>query len=309
MSINARKVTYYIRHDSDFRYEKEVSLCHSLAHLTARTCARQTRVSAELEVSVTPAVLVPQVDCFGNPAIFFAIQEPHRTLKVGMINVVEVHPQPTPKPADTAPWDDIRDGLKSDRSVSAIDAYQFTFDSPYVKADDALRAYALPSFPRGRPILDAMLDLTARIYRDFTFDSTATTTTTPIAEVLEHRRGVCQDFAHLEIGCLRSLGLAARYVSGYLQTNPPPGRRRLIGADASHAWLSVYCHDHGWIDLDPTNNQIPLEKHIVLSWGRDYDDVSPIKGVILGGGRHSLAVAVDVLTMDEFDGHKPASPT
>jgi transglutaminase-like putative cysteine protease len=307
MSSNTKKFTYYVSHNSTFHYKKEVSLCHSLAHLTARSCARQTCVRSELTMSVVPAVLVSQADCFGNPSTFFAIEEPHRTLKVSAVNVVDVHPVLPPEASATPPWEQIRDLLRTDRDPASIDAYQFTFDSPYVKADAALLAYALPSFPSGRPILAAALDLTSRIYQDFTFDPTATTTATPIAEVLRLKRGVCQDFAHLQIGCLRSLGLAARYVSGYLQTMPPPGQRRLIGADASHAWLSLYCKDHGWIDLDPTNNQIPLQKHVVLSWGRDYDDVSPIKGVILGGGRHSLAVAVDVLGMDEVnpDGTAP----
>ena len=268
-------MNYYIRHESSFKYDKDVSLCHSLAHLTARTSARQTCLRSELVISVPPAVHISQTDYFGNPETFFTIQEPHQILKVNAINVVDVHPPDPPDPARTTSWEQVRAELRADRHSSSIDAYQFTFDSPYVKADENLFAYALPSFPSGRPILQALIDLTRRIYEDFTFDSTATTTSTPIAVVLKHRRGVCQDFAHLQIGCLRSLGLAARYVSGYLQTMPPPGRRRLIGADASHAWPSAYCPPHGWIDLDPTNNQIPHDRHIVLAWGRDYDDVSP----------------------------------
>ncbi len=176
-----------------------------------------------------------------------------------------------------------------------LDAYQFAFDSHYVKKDAQLTAYATPSFPPGRPILEAVLDLTHRIFTEFQFDSYATTIDTPLQELLEKRRGVCQDFAHLGIGSLRSLGLAARYVSGYLLTNPPPGQKRLIGADMSHAWLSVFVPGFGWIDFDPTNDVIPREKHITLAWGRDYDDVSPIKGVILGGGRHSISVGVNVI--------------
>lgn len=301
-------MNYYVRHDSRFKYNNDVSLCHSLAHLTARTCARQTCLRTEIVMSVTPAVLISQVDYFGNPATFFSIQEPHQILKVGAINVVNVHPPTPPNPDETPPWEQVREQVRSDRQAATVDAYQFTFDSPYVKTDDNLLAFALPSFTPGRPLLDAVLDLTRRIYEGFIFDATATTTTTPIAEVLEFRRGVCQDFAHLQIGCLRSLGLAARYVSGYLQTSPPPGQRRLIGADASHAWLSVYCPPHGWIDVDPTNNMIPHEKHIVLAWGRDYDDVSPIKGVILGGGSHSLAVAVDVLSVDDPEVDGQAGP-
>jgi transglutaminase-like putative cysteine protease len=156
-------------------------------------------------------------------------------------------------------------------------------------------------------LLDAALDLTRRIHADYRYDPTATTTATPLEKVMELRRGVCQDFAHLQIGCLRSLGLAARYVSGYLLTNPPPGRPRLVGADASHAWLSVYCPGSGWVDLDPTNNQIPHDNHILVAWGRDYEDVSPVNGVVLGGGKHYVTVAVDVVKLNESDGQAPSS--
>lgn len=290
---------YSIRHESTFEYEKEVSLCHSLAHLTARTTGRQTLVRSELAVGVAPAVLTTWVDSFGNPATAFTIQELHRTLRVGAVNVVDVHPSTPPIRGDAVPWDGAPAALRSDHRAEVVDAYGYTFDSTYVKGSPDLAAYARPSFPPGRPLLEAALDLTARIHADFTFDPSATDTTTPIAEVLRLRRGVCQDFAHLEIGCLRSLGLAARYVSGYLRTTPPPGLPRLVGADASHAWLSVFGPGFGWVDLDPTNNQVPHDAHILLAWGRDYDDVSPIKGVILGGGRHTLSVAVDVEELRE----------
>jgi transglutaminase-like putative cysteine protease len=177
------------------------------------------------------------------------------------------------------------------------EAYQFIFDSPYVTIWPAIRRFAAPSFSAGRPFLEAVQDLTERIYRTFTYDPTATSISTPLHDVLRHRRGVCQDFAHLEIACLRSQGLAARYVSGYLVTQPPPGQPRLRGADASHAWLSVYCPDLGWIEVDPTNNVFPGSGHIRVAFGRDYSDVSPIKGVVLGGGEHTLQVAVDVVPL------------
>jgi transglutaminase-like putative cysteine protease len=192
--------------------------------------------------------------------------------------------------------------LRTDRDAVTLEACQFVFGSTLVKLEPWQADYAAPSFTPGRPLLGAVSNLTRRIHDDFTFDATATTTGTPLSEVFALHRGVCQDFAHLEIACLRSMGLAARYVSGYLRTVPPPGRPRLIGADASHAWLSVYCPGSGWVDFDPTNNQIPSTEHITLAWGRDFDDVSPIKGVILGGGRHSLSVAVDVVSLDEPDG-------
>jgi transglutaminase-like putative cysteine protease len=182
--------------------------------------------------------------------------------------------------------------VRSDTSL--LDACSFTYDSRYVRRGADLAAYASPSFAPGRAIADAVRELTERIHRDFRYDAQATTLATPLSEVLERRHGVCQDFAHLAIGCLRSLGLPARYVSGYLRTRPPAGRARLIGADASHAWVSAYCGDSGWIDFDPTNNMIPSNDHITIAWGRDYDDVSPVKGVILGGGEHTMAIAVDV---------------
>ena len=192
-------------------------------------------------------------------------------------------------------WEAVRDQSAIDRNPGAvIEAYQYAFDSPHVPTSPDLAAYAAISFTPGRPWLESLLDLTRRIYREFKYDKTATNIHTPPSEVLRVRRGVCQDFAHLQIGCLRSLGLAARYVSGYLVTAPPPGQPRLVGADASHAWLSAFSPEHGWIDVDPTNDLIPSLKHISLAWGRDYSDVTPIKGVYIGGGHNGMTVAVDV---------------
>jgi transglutaminase-like putative cysteine protease len=180
-----------------------------------------------------------------------------------------------------------------------LEAYQFVFPSTYVPFLEELAAYANPSFAAGRPLLAAVLELSERIHRDFRFDVLATNVATPLREVLARRCGVCQDFAHLQIGCLRALGLAARYVSGYLLTRPPPGEPRLVGGDASHAWLSVYYPALGWIDVDPTNNLVPSDQHITLAWGRDYEDVSPIKGVLLGGGEQGVSVGVDVIEIPE----------
>ena len=197
--------------------------------------------------------------------------------------------------AHTTPaWETIRDRLTQDRAANWLEAYQFAFDSRFSVADPRYGEYAKSSFTPGRPVLDAALALTHRIHEEFVYDPRATTLTTPVAEVFANRRGVCQDFAHFQLACLRSLGLAARYVSGYLSTVPPPGKARLIGADATHAWVSLFCGEAGWVDLDPTNDQIPAERHVLLAWGRDYDDVSPLKGVILGGGQHRVGVTVDV---------------
>jgi transglutaminase-like putative cysteine protease len=285
---------YHVSHETRYEYADLVSTSHNLLHLAARTCPCQTRLRQHLEYNLPPAVEVTRPDYFGNPTTFLTIQEPHREFVILAFNVVNVHPLPLPDPQATMPWEDVARFLRTDRSESTLDAYQFAFDSAYVSGSAELAAYAAPSFPPGRPVLEALMDLTRRIQSEFRYDPEATTTATPLSEVLDLRHGVCQDFAHLQIGCLRSLGLAARYVSGYLLTTPPPGKEKLVGADASHAWVSLYVPGHGWVDTDPTNNLMPREHHIVLAWGRDYDDVSPIKGVILGGGEHQVTVAVDV---------------
>ena len=199
-----------------------------------------------------------------------------------------------PSPSDTPPWEAV-----ANSTALPLEAQEFLFDSALIPASAEMAAYARAAFPPGRPLLDAVLELTRRIHDEFTFDREATTIATPLADVFRSRRGVCQDFARLEIACLRSLGLPARYVSGYLETVPPPGRSRLLGADASHAWVAVYCPEAGWIHVDPTNNLLPSRTHITVAWGRDYYDVSPIHGVILGGGNHTLRVHVDVLRLAE----------
>jgi transglutaminase-like putative cysteine protease len=191
-------------------------------------------------------------------------------------------------------WESVRERLRCDRSATIIAAAQFLFDSPMISVDELLANYVRPSFPPGKPLDAAVHDLMQRIYHEFTYDPEFSSLATPLKEVILHRRGVCQDFAHLAIGCLRAQGLAARYVSGYIETEPPAGKARLVGADASHAWSSVYDPDSGWLDFDPTNNQLPRDRHITLAWGRDYTDVTPLKGVVFGGGKHALRVAVDV---------------
>jgi transglutaminase-like putative cysteine protease len=289
-------MTYRVTHKTTFRYDKVVSLCHNLVHLTPRTCARQTCLSSQLQMTPSPKLVAEQADFFGNRATYFMVEEPHEQLTVTAVSETKVMPFDAPDFAITPPWECVRAFLEQDRSPQGLEACQFVYDSPYVKASPELARYAAPSFPAGRPVLEAARDLTRRIHQDFRYDPKATTVATPLQEVLEHRRGVCQDFAHLQIGCLRAMGLSARYVSGYLRTFPPPGQERLVGVDASHAWLSVYCPGSGWVDLDPTNDLIPSDGHILLAWGRDYDDVSPVQGVNLGGGRHTVTVGVDVAT-------------
>lgn len=292
---------YRVNHTTTYVYSDAVSLCQNLCHLTPRPGPQQSCLQSYLQVTPHPAIFTTETDYFGNPATFFSVQEPHQQLVVTATHVAQVTPYLPPDPAATPPWDEVRDRLARDRGPLVLDAYQFVFDSPLIPTHPELADYASLSFAPGRPLLEAALDLTRRIYTEFRYDPRATTVTTPLRTVFANRRGVCQDFAHLEIACLRSLGLAARYVSGYLCTLPPPGQPRLVGADASHAWASVYCPFSGWIDLDPTNNHIPSDKHVLLAWGRDYDDVSPIKGVILGGGHHTVEVSVDVVP-SEVDG-------
>ncbi len=290
---------YKVVHTTTYSYSESVPVCHNQVHLTPRDTARQTCLTHRLSIRPAPTSVERAVDYFGNQVHYFNVQEAHQKMVVAAISKVRVRGLAPPSPEATSPWELVRDWTRGRESHLRLDSYQFTFDSPQVSAAANLLDYALPSFPAGRPILAALLDLVARIHRDFAYDPLATTVSTPLDEVLRLRRGVCQDFAHLAIGCLRSLGLSARYVSGYLLTVPPQGQPRLVGADASHAWFSTYCPEIGWIDLDPTNNCIPSAQHITLAWGRDYGDVCPIKGVFVGGGQHGMSVAVDVLPLDE----------
>ncbi|HEV3004296.1 MAG TPA: transglutaminase family protein, partial [Pirellulales bacterium] len=273
---------YKVSHTTVYSYDETVPICHNEVRLAPRNVPRQRCLSNRLLIKPQPASIQRRLDYFGNDVSFFAVEEGHQKLTVTALSKVQVDAAAPPEAASTVPWEQVRDSLPDDRTPTGLDCYQHVFDSRHVKTSTELASYAAPSFPPCKPCLEALLDLTRRIHVDFTFDSAATSVSTPIAEVLRLRRGVCQDFAHLEIGCLRSLGLAARYVSGYLLTAPPAGQPRLVGADASHAWLSVYCGDVGWIDVDPTNDTIPSIRHVLLAWGRDYSDVCPIKGVFIG---------------------------
>jgi transglutaminase-like putative cysteine protease len=256
-----------------------------------------------LHIQPRPATRIERVDFFGNLLCFFTIQEPHRELMVEARSQVVMEGKPKRWPEAPIPWEEAVKSVPADLSAAGLDAYQFGFESPRIRVRPEFAAYARQSFTPGRPLPEAVLDLTARIHTDFRFDSKSTNVRTTPEEVFKKRRGVCQDFAHLQIACLRSLNLAARYVSGYLRTYPLPGQPRLVGADASHAWVSVYCPGAGWLDVDPTNNVVPSNGHVTLACGRDYGDVSPLRGLILGGGSHTLKVAVD---MEPVDSEAPA---
>jgi transglutaminase-like putative cysteine protease len=293
-------VIYRIVHSTEYNYGALVSTSHHELHLAPRQYARQWPRAEELEITPTPALRRDHVDSFGNRCAHLEIWEPHRRLAVVSRCEVEVVPagEAAQPPGGGVPWEIVRDSALRPRDAQGVEVSAFVFASPYVPISAAVAMYAAPSFPAGRPILEGANDLTKRIYRDFKYDQTATTVSTPVEEVLRRKRGVCQDFSHLEIACLRALGLPARYVSGYLSTRPPPGKPRLVGADASHAWLDVYSPGMGWIGFDPTNDMRPDERHITLAWGRDFSDVTPIRGVIMGGGDHELSVSVDVAPVE-----------
>lgn len=284
---------YAIRHVTHYRYSDSVSNSQHDLHVLPREMPRQRCLSAKLELRPAPIVCRERVDYFGNRATHVVLATPHTEMVATAESVVEVASASAPVPDDDVAWEEAAREL----AVPGDDlhAQEMRFPSPFVVPWMAVRDFASPSFSPGRPLLSACVDLMARIHGDFAYDPRATTVATPLVEVFEKRRGVCQDFAHLMIACLRSLGLSARYVSGYLMTVPPPGQPRLQGADASHAWLAIHSPRFGFVDLDPTNNCLVGDKHIVLAVGRDFGDVTPLRGVIHGGGRHDLSVAVDVI--------------
>ncbi len=285
---------YKILHRTTYKYTYPVSVGNHVACLTPRSFQQNQVVSNTLRIYPEPLTFTERIDYFGNCLCFFTVQEPHKELVVAATSEVIRSRGSLDSEAASRPWEESTATVAQDHSIQGLDAYQFQFESPRIRIRPEFAAYALQSFTPGRAMREALLDLTTRIYTDFRFDSKVTTVRTTIEEVFKKRRGVCQDFAHLQIACLRSINLAARYVSGYLRTYPPPGRPRMMGADASHAWLSAYCQGEGWIDMDPTNNVAPSDGHVTLAWGRDYGDVSPLRGLILGGGGHTLHVEVDM---------------
>jgi transglutaminase-like putative cysteine protease len=288
-----------VLHETRYRYTSPVTQSRQFLHLTPREMPSQRVTSHRIAIHPHAAETTAGCDFFGNHTTHAVITAPHQTLSVLAESAVELRARAfDPAACEMHPWDSVRAALAMP-SAANLEASRYLFESPHVALDAELADYAAATFAPGRALLPALLELTARIHDEFEFDSTATTVSTPLAEVLEHRRGVCQDFAHLMIGCLRTHGLPARYVSGYLLTQPPPGQPRLIGSDASHAWVSVYCPgcdpaQGDWIDFDPTNNCTLDRDHVTLGWGRDFSDVTPTRGVTLGGGEHELSVSVTV---------------
>ncbi len=287
-------MNYRITHRTVYEYAEPVTVSQHAARLKPRPTATQERKDFHLRIEPEPTVRKMRTDYFGNRVCFFSVQGLHSRLEIVATSHVIVNEATPPAPELSMPWEEAVELFRDPVSPELIEAYQFVADSPMVRAQPKLAEYAGESFVADRPLLAGVLDLNRRIHREFRFDPVATTVATPLEEVWRTRRGVCQDFAHLATAMLRSLGLPARYVSGYLRTRPPAGRARLVGADASHAWFSVFCPNHGWVDFDPTNDVMPGTEHITVAYGRDFSDVSPVTGILTGGGSHTVRVGVDV---------------
>lgn len=286
-------MNYTLRHTTRYHYSAPVTLCHSEARVLPRRTPHQQCGASELQISPAPQVQMERRDVFGNRVLYFAMEDVHQTLDVTVVTPLSTQPLAA-LPTSSTTWEQVAQQLSQNNS---FDIQLYRLDSPFIRRNVELANFAHSCFTPGRPIVEAALALNELIYKTFEYDPSFTTLATPLSEVLANRRGVCQDFAHLAIGALRSVGLAARYVSGYLETQPPPGQARLIGADASHAWLATWIPEWGWLALDPTNGTVAGEQHPVLAWGRDYADVAPLKGVMNGGGEHRLEVEVDVMPL------------
>jgi transglutaminase-like putative cysteine protease len=285
---------YRVRHETEHRYAEPVSFDYTSAHLRPRPLPYQE--VRDFRLHVTPEVehIAWRQDHFGNAIAIFHVTGHHDRLRVVSTATVTVRPRPTPQRFESLPWEQVRDAVADDVSPRGLGAFEFAFDSRLAAGSTAYAAYVRDSFSPERPLVEALRELNDRVHHDWVFDPEATDVATPVDEVFRQRRGVCQDFTHLVLAMLRTLGLPARYVSGYLRTEPPPGQPRLIGADASHAWVSAYLGEGQWLDLDPTNGCVVGTDHVTIAWGRDYADVTPVKGLILGSGGHTVAARVDL---------------
>jgi len=292
---------YRIVHTTSYQYMDNAESCNNIVRLQPRDLPTQRCHEMQLSIEPAPDRVHEYRDYFGNHVHSFAVYEAHRQFSIRAESIVTYTAGEMTPLENTPSWNAVREILEADRTPAVVAAIEHRFDSPYIRASAALRDLAVEHFGENRPLGEAVLALAKAIQRDFKYDPEATSIDTQLQDVLEKRRGVCQDFAHLLIGCLRSLGLASRYVSGYLRTDPQPGKLKMLGADASHAWVSVFCPNSGWLDFDPTNGCQTSDRHITIGWGRDFHDVSPVKGVVLGGGQSSLSVAVDVLPVKTDD--------
>jgi transglutaminase-like putative cysteine protease len=286
-----------VTHDTTTRYAARVAIACHVAHLVPRGTSRQEVRAFDLTIDPPPSQQSTAADSFGNVRHCFALYAPHESLLVRSSCRVRLQAAPMPNPSDTMAWDEVATGLRYRAHAAFEPAAEFVYPSPFVPMLGELRSYGEASFASGTPLLEGAIDLMQRIHADFHYEGGATEISTPLAQVFAQRHGVCQDYTHVMIGCLRALGVPARYVSGYLLSRTPGGPDRFVGAEASHAWISVWCPPIGWIDLDPTNDVRVDTSHVTLAIGRDYGDVMPLRGVIQGGGEHTLKVAVSVVAL------------
>ena len=292
---------YKITHTTTYDYKSPVHVCHNLVLQTPREDGFLRSLKHKIQVSPKPDTFNHRRDFFGNQLVAFSVEQSHRQLVVTARSKISLSAKPEPLVEQIPSWQQLTQAIRQQQDPRWLEASAYLYDSPRIHRDHQFAEYAKPSFTTDRPIVEAVLDLTKRINCDFVYDPVATKVHTSPQEAFQLRRGVCQDFAHVQIACLRSLGVPVRYVSGYLRTMPPPGKPRMVGADQSHAWLSAYCGGQvGWIEFDPTNKCICSLNHIPVAWGRDYDDVAPLRGVFLGGGQHTIKVSVDVAPYDEL---------
>lgn len=293
---------YKVQHTTSFSYGSAVTLSQQLMRLTPRRSARQEMHGSTILIEPSPEIRSVSTDYYGNETTYVSIQEPHDRLVIGASSTVQVTPPFMPVLTATTPWQQLAQIMRAPATQPSLDAVQFCFPSPHVDIPVSVGELIEDIFTPERPVLDAVMALTTRIYQNFTYKGGVTDVHTSVSDVLANRQGVCQDFAHLQLACLRYLGLPARYVSGYLVTHPAPGETKMIGADESHAWISVWTPELDWVDFDPTNNLMPSNEHVILGWGRDYADVSPVNGFIVGGGgEHKLSVQVDVTPIEPAD--------
>tara|TARA_R110002167_G_scaffold58959_7_gene166972 strand:- start:3104 stop:3982 length:879 start_codon:yes stop_codon:yes gene_type:complete len=287
---------YKVTHSTKYKYAARVTHCYNLANLIPKNTSRQKCLSSKIIVLPQAIHTNKRTDYFGNQSYHFEIQTAHTELLIKSESQIDIQETSTDLNLDLGmSYADALNYYHRAPSFDVIKAKEFIMDSPMIKTSEALADYARPSFSLSRPLNSCVAELTKRIFEDFTYTPGFTTIATPLSEVLEHKRGVCQDFAHLEIACLRAMGIPAKYVSGYMETLPPPGQEKLVGADATHAWIAYFSPEEGWIEFDPTNDVRASNKHIVTAEGRDYYDVTPVKGVIFGGGKRPiLEISVDV---------------
>lgn len=288
-------MNYTVTHSTAYRYSSPVNVCHNVLMLEPRQSQNLVCLEFELNIHPHPVVNVRRADMFGNFVHRFSLEENHSMLKVTARSQVKVSPQKLPSTEESPTCAHVSTQSKLPADPNWLEVAPFFFDSPRIQRSADFAAYAAVNVRSDRPIVDAAMELTQRIYTDFKYDKDATLVDTPTEAAFAGRHGVCQDFAHIAVACLRSIDLPARYVSGYLRTTPAPGAKRLVGNDESHAWFSVYCgSEYGWLDFDPTNNCACGPDHVPIAWGRDYSDVVPVRGIFLGGGETSMSISVDV---------------